>query len=66
MSLNFKILAPSCSALEAWREKQEKVLQGRKVVGSLGHVMRGGTVSLDIMKTVQEFKFIIVVTSIYK
>lgn len=47
---DLNILTPSDANMKAWREKQQTVLQRRKVVGSLEYMMRGKTVSMKERK----------------
>ncbi len=61
LSLNFIILnfawilknqSPSVN-MEVWKERIERAIQGRKVIGSLGRVMRERTVSKEVKKALR-------------
>ncbi len=44
-----------CASMEAWKVRQEKKnVKGRKVVGSLGRMMKGRTVSIEVKKGLRD------------
>ncbi len=52
--MNSNTLALPCVNMEAWKEIRKRATQGRKVIGSLGCLMREGTVSKEVKKALRD------------